>query len=115
MKKSICFILILWCTVFTACTSLQESSKYNFESSRYYNTIIPYSAHKVYIDVSEDSIRVFPVTTSMGVEHIPEEPTGIFTVAAASYERNHTFYNPSLDLDILTVPLKYRFKRDAMP
>lgn len=115
MKKNICIIIILLFTGLTACTSLQESSKYNFESSKYYNTLIPAAGNKVYIDVEENSIRVFPISTATGEERISLEPTGIFTETQASYNKNYTFYNPSFDLDILTIPLKFRFQSEEMP
>jgi hypothetical protein len=115
MKKDFYLPIILLCTVLTACTSLQESSKYNFESSRYYNTVIPAAGNKVYIDVKEDSIQVFPIRTSGGIEEIADEPTGIFTGTTAHYDKNFTFHNPSFDLDIITIPLKYRFETAEVP
>lgn len=115
MEKNYYFSFILLCTLVTSCTSLRESSKYKFESSKYYKTVIPGTDNKVYISVEEDTIRVFPVTITRGEEGIAGEPTGIFTETTASYNHNYTFHNPSLDLDILTVPLKYRFETEGIP
>ncbi|MCM4161112.1 hypothetical protein FHG64_08260 [Antarcticibacterium flavum] len=115
MKKYFYIIGILILTISTSCTSLQESSKYDFESSKYYNTVIPQAGNKVYIDVEEDSIKVFPITVTGGTEQIAAVPAGIFTPTTGSYDRNYTFHNPSFDLDILTMPLKYRFKTAGVP
>lgn len=115
MNRNLYFCIILLCTLLTSCTSLKESSKYDFESSKYYNTVIPSKSNKVYIDVEEDTIRVFPVTEINGEERIAIDPSGIFTETTGSYDNNYTFHNPSFDLDILTVPLKYRFKTAEVP
>lgn len=112
------FFLFCLCSLsflLNSCTSLQESSKYAFESSKYYSSIFPSAGNKVYLDVQEDTISVFPVIKEGGVETINREANEVFTLNQDNYSRNNTFHNPSFDLDIITVPLKYRFKRRDVP
>lgn len=106
------FILLL-----SSCTSLRESSKYEFQSSMYYSSIIPSSENKVYLNVEEDSIEVFPVRRVRGREEIGSQPVEVLAEESVSSARrgSHSFYNPSFDLDFVSMPLKYRFKTESVP
>lgn len=109
-----CVTLLVLIVISSSCTSLRESSKYNFNSSKYYTTIFPTRENKVYLQVEEDSILVYKILQENGVETILEPPVGVFT--ETSYENGYTtFYNPSFDLDLLTIPIKYRFATQHMP
>jgi hypothetical protein len=122
MRKAIFIILIFFSSVllFSACTSLRDSSKYEFQSAKYYTSLIPGTENKVYLNVAEDTIEVFPVKTVGDREEVETEPVEVLTenvhVHEASYGKgSHYFYNPSFDLDIITIPLKYRFATQSVP
>jgi hypothetical protein len=99
--------------VFTSCTSLQESSKYQFSEGIYTANISREAATKVYVDMEDETLMLYPAqdyrrgqavqldTTTKIVLTIPEE---LDTAPAHSY----TFSKPSFDLDVLTIPFKYR-------
>lgn len=110
------FLLFPFILLFSSCASLRESSKYEFQSSKYYTSIIPGTDNKVYLNVEEDTIEVFPVRTLRGREEVKPEPVEVLTEESVSSGRGrHYFYNPSFDLDIITIPIKYRFSTETLP
>lgn len=105
------FILIL--IYFSACNSFRETSKYEFQSARYYTSIIPSANNKVYVNVEEDTISVHPVETIEGEEVIVKTPKFIYTENV--FQERELFHNPSFDIDLLTVPVKFLFAQQDVP
>jgi hypothetical protein len=108
------FLLVLSATLcFTSCTSLQESSKYHFSEGIYKAKISKESAARVYVDMEDENLMLYPAqdykrgqavqldTTTKIALAIPEE----LDIAPA---HSYTFSKPSFDLDVLTIPFKYR-------
>lgn len=105
--------VLLAMLLFTNCTSLQESSKYEFSEGIYKAKISREASARVYVDMEDEILRLYPAqdykrgqavqldTTSKIVLAIPDE---LDSAPAHSY----TFSKPSFDLDVLTIPFKYR-------
>ncbi len=96
---------------------LRESSKYNFNDGTY--RISKFSGGEVYVmHVDEDTIAVFPVKEF-------KDSTAIITKNRVNYtpfqqkfkdkKITHVFYKPSLDVDLMTIPLKYRPAINDLP
>lgn len=102
-----------------SCFSIKELPKYGF-SDGIYNAKIEKGAkrEKVYVDVSPDSLAVYPIarkerewvadTLQKEVFLIPEETEQI-------NKRPFLFTKHSFDIDILSFPLVYRFGSENVP
>lgn len=101
----------------SSCQIVKQSSKYNFNDGIYQTG--RFSKQKVYVlQVDEDTISVFPVL------EFPDS-TAVLTKQRINYVANqrkfkdnrinHSFYRPSFDLDLMTLPLKYRFSAGQLP
>lgn len=70
----------------------------------------------LYLDIHEDTIKVFPMNVEEGAKEVASEPTAVLTEhSILSDKRKHYFYNPSFDIDVLTLPLKFRFRTESVP
>ncbi|MBF8962265.1 hypothetical protein I0P70_03315 [Pontibacter sp. FD36] len=98
---------------FTSCTSLQESSKYSFSEGVYKANISREPAAKVYVDMGEESLRLYPAQDYRRGQAVQLDTTTNITLAIpeeldAAPGHTYTFSKPSFDLDVLTIPFKYR-------
>ena len=107
-----CLILL-----FSSCTVLQENSKHKFNDGIYQTK--RFSHNKVYVlKVDDDTIAVFPVLEF-------KDSTSILTKQRVNYSSlqkkfkdnkvSHNFYRPSFDIDVMTIPLKYRPAEYILP
>jgi len=96
---------------------LQENSKYKFNDGIYQTG--RFSHDLVYVlKVDDDTIAVFPVLQF-------KDSTAILTKQRVNYTSmqrklrdnkvSHNFYKPSFDLDVMTIPLKYRPSEYTIP
>jgi hypothetical protein len=110
-------IALLSAVSFTGCTILRQSSKYNFNDGEYQTR--RFARDKVYVlRVAEDTIAVFPV------KEFPDS-TAILTNKRTNYtsqqkklkdnKASHVFYRPSFDIDLMTIPIKYRPALNGFP
>jgi len=95
---------------FSGCIMLHQSSKYSFNDGTYKTS--RFSKTEVYVlHVDEDTLAVFPVQEF-------KDSTAIITAKRTNYTSQQkkmkdnkvarTFYKPSLDLDVMTIPVKFR-------
>jgi hypothetical protein len=117
MKSFACFLFSLTSLayIFSSCTSFRESSKYGFQSSKYYTSILPKQEKKVYLEVTEDSIKVYPILVVDGQEVVEKPPREILIEDGHFLGKKYNFYNPSFDIDLVTNPMKYRLPVAGMP
>ncbi len=94
----------------SGCIILRENAKYNFNDGIYRTH--QFSKEKVYVlHVDEDTIAVFPVLTFPDSTAILTKKRVNYTSMQRKFKDNkmiHTFYKPSFDVDLLTIPLKFR-------
>ena len=101
----------------SSCEMVKQSSKYNFNDGLYHTS--RFSKQKVYVlAIDDDTLSIFPVV------EFPDS-TAILTKQRVNYiacqkkfkdnKMNHTFYRPTLDIDLTTLPLKYRFPAGLLP
>lgn len=106
--------------LFTSCAGLQESPKYQFSEGYYRVKLKDEGPHRrMYVDPQEeDSVVLYPIISS-------DQGTVLDTlnkiILNTSSERDeplaehYTFAEPSFDLDLLTIPLKYRPDTEGFP
>lgn len=111
-KKNAVFIL-LFSLLATGCSTLQESSKYQFSEGFYRVRLNDASTKRMYVDYQEeeDSLTIYPLRPSaQGL--VPDTLRGVKIDIASEREEpldiHYTFSQPSFDVDVLTIPLKYR-------
>ena len=111
----IIFICIIAC--FSNCTLFHESSKYSFNDGIYQTK--RFAHDEVYLlKVDEDTIAVFPVLEFKDSTAILTKQRVNYTSMQKKFKDNkemHNFYKPSFDLDVMTIPLKYRPAEYTLP
>jgi hypothetical protein len=99
---------IVWIVVallFCSCKLVEQSSLHGFESGHYLWRHGKESAEKVYADVTEKGVEVYPMRSFQAGRPSASIPlSGMVTDCAIS----ESFVKKSLDIDITTIPLKYR-------
>jgi hypothetical protein len=102
----------------SSCSSIRESSKYQFSEGIYRVDFRNAQAKKVYVDIFADSLVMYPYkladgTVSPDTSHgvslaIPEE-------RSEELREVYSFSKPSFDLDVLTIPFKFRPAAGEIP
>lgn len=110
-KKTAVFIL-LSSLLTSGCSTLQESSKYQFSEGFYRVGLNDASTKRMYVDFQEeDSLTIYPLRPS-AQGPVPDTLRGVRIDIAPEREEpldiHYTFSQPSFDVDVLTIPLKYR-------
>src|ERR1700743_2093072 len=101
----------------SSCTMIRQSAKRNFNDGIY--TTNRFSKNEVYVlHIDDDTLSVFPVLEF-------KDSTAILVKQRVNYianqkkfkdnKTNRTFYRPSVDVDLMTIPLKYRFAAAELP
>lgn len=93
-----------------SCRLLHENSKYDFNDGIYQTK--RFSHDRVYVlRLDDDTISVFPVLQFKDSTAILTKQRVNYTPIQKKFKDNkvsHTFYKPSFDLDVITIPLKFR-------
>lgn len=119
MKNTFVYLIVaLACiTLLDSCLVLRENAKYNFNDGVY--TTKRFSNDKVYVlHVDEDTLAVFPIKEYPDSTAIITAKRVNYTPVQRRFKDNkmvHTFYKPSADFDIMTIPLKYRPAEQPLP
>ncbi len=102
----------------SGCMILRESAKYTFTDGVYSTTRFSRDKKVYVLHIDEDTLAVFPVK-----EH--KDSTEIMTAKRVNYtstqrrfkdnKMSHTFYKPSFDFDLMTIPLKFRPATNDLP
>lgn len=110
------FILLIT-TAMSSCVVLKENSKYNFNDGVYATG--RFSGNNVYVlRIDDDTISVFPVREYKDSTAIITAQRVNYTPVQRRFKDNkpvHTFYKPSWDFDLMTMPLKYRPASHGIP
>ncbi len=103
--------------LFSGCGLIRHSSKYNFNDGVYRTRLL--SKEKVYVlKIDDDTISVFPVVKYGDSSAVNTRQRMNFTSSQRRLKDNkviHNFYRPSLDIDLMTIPLKYRAAASDLP
>jgi len=101
----------------SSCSILQENSKYAFNDGIYKTNI--FKKNEVYVlKIDDDTIAVFPVLEFKDSTAILTKQRVNYTGRQKKFKDNkvsHTFYKPSFDLDVMTIPVKYRPPSEGVP
>jgi hypothetical protein len=109
---------MVWLVLFTGCAAISESSKYQFVDGIYKAKIFNNKKTEVYVGVNEDSIAVFKLANSKKpyqIDTLQSVPVSFPAIQDDSLINPNNFTQRSFDLDILTIPFKYRPSRASLP
>lgn len=109
-------ITILACIFLCSCSVLQKTSKQEI-SDGYYMKKAKNEKSKVYVDYSDDDIKVYE-TVSQNKTAIVDTLKSAKTISSRiSINENYNLnlLQHSLDIDLLTIPLKFRFSEKGVP
>lgn len=115
--KSFNSTLPLLLLALTSCWSLRQSPKYELEDGIYNSTLVTRHGNKVYIEIHEDTIKLFSARKKKQEYSVNEtEPVAAFPENLVAYHpQKLTLYKPSFDIDLLTIPVKYRPQTEGFP
>lgn len=117
-RTIVLFILaVILTTSFSSCLILHSSSKHSFADGIYHSKM--FSHDEVYVlKIDDDTISVFPVIEFKDSTAILTKQRTNYTSLQRKFKDNkvsHSFYKPSFDVDVMTIPLKYRPAAAELP
>lgn len=95
----------------TSCSTIRESSKYEFVDGIYKTKIFNNKKTRVYVALSEDSVSVYKLgsrKSAFSIDTLKSLSISFPSIQKDSLFSPHNFTQRSFDLDILTIPFKYR-------
>jgi hypothetical protein len=106
-------LLIVTIGILSSCTTLERASLHGLNDGFYHLKSDSSQKQAVYVDVSEDTISVYP-TTSKQPESKPTLTIPLAATDSIPFQRI-TFKKQGLDIDISTVLMKYRPSIGELP
>lgn len=110
-------LFLSFCIYITGCRSLQDSPKFKFDDGIYHSKVEG-KKQSVYVENNNDSVVVYALKKgwerlSLNASSLPKrtypQKTSIKTI------RTNTYWQNSFDIDILTIPLKFRPSMSSFP
>jgi hypothetical protein len=118
MRRSLFFVLIFLLLLSSGCVSLGKLGRHDFGSGFYKLKVNGLKSSRVYAEVAEDSIIVYPVVPE-GKKEFPNTSSSISTrisrVKADNYFYKGRFTNNSVDIDLTSILFKSRHSMDDVP
>jgi hypothetical protein len=113
MKRNIYLITTAFFLTCHGCTLFEQSSRHGFLSGYYHFESDSGVMKKVYLNIAEDSITVYPVKK----KSIADTPLFGISLMPVDTFRSYPekFGKKSLDIDITTILFKYRPGRNGLP
>jgi hypothetical protein len=105
VEKYFAFIFIIYTTLCSSCSVIEKSSRHGFESGYYKMKSSQNPARKVYLDISDKEVTVYPKNEN-GMVNSPANIPLSDSVSRLPYPLKLT--KTSIDIDITTIPLKFR-------
>lgn len=111
-------MLIICLSPLVSCTSINQSSKYQFVDGIYKAKIFEKNKKRIYVGVGEDTITVFRLNNTKKVFHVDTLRSLAIAFPVIQQDtlfNSYNFTQRSFDLDILTIPIKYRPSEAGLP
>jgi hypothetical protein len=111
-----CFYALL-IFILSGCATMNESSKYQFVDGIYKTKVLENQKTRVYVDVAEDSIAVFRLGSrkqAFKIDTLQLVSIAFPAIQDDSLFSPYNFTQRSFDLDMLTIPFKYRPEMAAL-
>ncbi len=96
-----------------SCQVLDHTTKQELSDS-YYTKIEGTEKSKVYVDINNDLINIYPLNHDLEVDTTKDFESYQLESASETHV-NFILQHSSFDLDFMTIPLKYRFSTKDLP
>jgi hypothetical protein len=118
MRIIVVSVLGLGILLSVGCVPVEKLKRHDFDSGFYKLKTQEVDLSHVYVNVIDDSIAVYPLTTE-GKKEVPDFSSfrgiRIGKIKTGDYFYRSCFINKSIDVDLTTVILKYRPTRGGVP
>ena len=118
LKSAFLWTILLFLSATTGCNLLRKGSKYEFSNGYYRMKHTGPGKEKVYVDQQDGEYAVYRVEM-LGQKHAVDTAASTKLLLPLSFQgeppADAVFWQPSLDLDFLTIPLKYRPSLSSFP
>jgi hypothetical protein len=107
-------LLVTFCN----CSVVRDTPKYQFSDGQYVSRVLNLPSRKVYVDVEEDVVRVYPIRKAEPGFRADTTGNKVVSFTANAYDnvsKIPAFRQTSFDIDFLTIPFKYRFSVNGFP
>ena len=112
------FLIVSSLTALSGCSLIRENSKYQLSDGRYFSRIMEPDTRRVYVDNEDDDIIVYPLKSLKNkytVDTSGHRPQLFGQSETTGQSTKASFTQASFDIDILTIPFKYRFSTATFP
>ena len=118
MSRCLALVFILTALLSAGCVSMGKIGRHNFESGYYELKTTGNKPQRIYAEIIEDSLIVYPVKKE-GNKEYPDSFTSngarISRIKSDSYFYNSCFRTNTLDIDLTTILFKSRHSMDDVP
>jgi len=118
MRRSLILVFGLLTLLSVSCVSLGKLSRHNFNSGFYKLKVHGAKPSRVYAEIIEDSVIVYPVI-SEGKKEFPNTAVSqglrVSRIKTDNYFYRSSFINNSIDVDLTSILFKFRHSRDDVP
>jgi hypothetical protein len=112
-----CFYALL-ILILSGCATINETSKYQFVDGIYKTKVFDNKKTRVYVDIAEDSVAVFRLGSrrqAFNIDTLQLVSIAFPAIQDDSLFSPYNFTQRSFDLDVLTIPFKYRPAMATLP
>jgi hypothetical protein len=118
MRNHYTYLYALLILLLSGCATINESSKYQFVDGVYKTRIFDNKKTRVYVDIAEDSMAVFRLgdrRQAFNIDTLQSVSIAFPAIQDDSLFKPYNFTQRSFDLDVLTIPIKYRPATASLP
>jgi len=103
------FIFVSAMMMLEGCAILQQKSKAPLQEG-VYKMKVDRSVTRVYVDMTQDSVKIYPLVMKHHdlVADSVLYRVYLFPAEMTRFQEKKTFYQPTMDIDVLTIPFKFR-------
>lgn len=109
------FYLLIFSILIASCGVVKDSPKYNFANGYYKAKTNNQKSSRVFVQISEDNINVYPVSIENQIDTAQESKTTYPKTNAKQKITSCNLKQKSFDVDFLTIPVKYRPSSKSLP
>lgn len=115
MRRAVLSLMAV--VLLSSCAVLRDSAKCDFADGVYRGQLFGGNPSRVYIHHAGDSIAAYGVTRATDGEAALLRTQTLYPASSDTLplRKHHTFYQPSFDVDVLTIPFKFRLPVRGFP
>lgn len=111
-------LLFLFIPLLFGCSVIRDSPKFGLASGYYHAKSFDSVSKKVYIENGTEAINIYPTKAgndNLAIDTSQQAPIRLPQTVNGRTPGQHLFRQSSFDVDLLTIPVKYRFQQNGFP